>query len=125
MSCACGVAASQLEVVHLQCHIGTDTVALARLDASMTGLHFSLPSLAERGANPARLVEADVYSALEVLPEEGFDLVYTGIGALCWLADIARWASAWPASCARAAGSFSGRRIPCSTPLTARTVTVW
>src|SRR5436190_865728 len=27
----------------------------------------------------------------EVLGEDRFDLVYTGIGALCWLPDIARW----------------------------------
>ena len=30
-----------LDVVHLQCHIGTDTVSLARLGASVTGLDFS------------------------------------------------------------------------------------
>lgn len=39
-----------------------------------------------------RFVEAEVYSALEVLEPGSFDLVYTGIGALCWLRDIARWA---------------------------------
>ena len=34
-----------LRGVHLQCHIGTDTVSLARLGASMTGLaeHDSVP----------------------------------------------------------------------------------
>ena len=31
--------------VHLQCHIGTDTVSLARLGARMTGLDFSAPAL--------------------------------------------------------------------------------
>ena len=30
-----------LRGVHLQCHIGTDTISLARLGASMTGLDFS------------------------------------------------------------------------------------
>ncbi len=39
-----------------------------------------------------RFVDADVYSALTVLERGSFDLVYTGIGALCWLPDIARWA---------------------------------
>ena len=33
--------------VHLQCHIGTDTVSLARLGARMTGLDLSPASLAE------------------------------------------------------------------------------
>ncbi|MEV6495596.1 SAM-dependent methyltransferase, partial [Actinoplanes sp. NPDC051633] len=37
-------------------------------------------------------VEAEVYAAPEVLGRGGFDLVYTGIGALCWLPDINRWA---------------------------------
>lgn len=87
-----------LTAVHLQCHIGTDTVSLARLGARMTGLDFSAPSLhaarhlAEQTAASVRFVKADVYSALEVLDPESFDLVYTGIGALCWLPDIARWA---------------------------------
>src|SRR5689334_10833762 len=34
-----------LRGVHLQCHIGTDTVSLARLGARMTGLDFSPRSL--------------------------------------------------------------------------------
>ena len=36
-----------LRGVHLQCHIGTDTISLARLGARMTGVDFSLGSLAE------------------------------------------------------------------------------
>ncbi|HEY3771998.1 MAG TPA: class I SAM-dependent methyltransferase [Solirubrobacteraceae bacterium] len=84
--------------VHLQCHIGTDTLSLARLGASMTGLDFSAESLgqaralAERLGSPTRFVQAEVYRALEVLPAGSFDFVYTGIGALCWLPDINRWA---------------------------------
>jgi hypothetical protein len=33
--------------VHLQCHIGTDTVSLSRLGARMSGLDFSPAALAE------------------------------------------------------------------------------
>jgi hypothetical protein len=33
-----------------------------------------------------------VYGAPEVLDQGAFDLVYTGIGAICWLPDIRRWA---------------------------------
>ena len=36
-----------LRGVHLQCHIGTDTVSLARLGARMTGLDFSAPAILE------------------------------------------------------------------------------
>jgi SAM-dependent methyltransferase len=87
-----------LRGVHLQCHIGTDTISLARLGADMTGLDFSPASLAQArriarvaGAD-VRFVEAAVYDAAGALGPEPFDLVYTGIGALCWLPDIARWA---------------------------------
>jgi SAM-dependent methyltransferase len=89
---------SGLRGVHLQCHIGTDTISLARLGAGMTGLDFSPASLAQAhriaglaGAD-IRFVQAEVYDALTVLEPRSFDLVYTGIGALGWLPDIARWA---------------------------------
>jgi len=87
-----------LEGVHLQCHIGTDTVSLTRLGARMTGLDISLPALAEARAlaeaagADATFVESEVYSAVEALGAGRFDLVYTGVGALCWLPDIRRWA---------------------------------
>jgi SAM-dependent methyltransferase len=92
-------AISGLRGVHLQCHIGTDTVSLARLGASMTGLDFSASAveqarrLAERIGADARFVQADVYSAVEVLGRGAFDLVFTGIGALSWLPGIRRWAA--------------------------------
>jgi SAM-dependent methyltransferase len=87
-----------LRAVHLQCHIGTDTVSLARLGARMTGLDFSPASLhearqlAEACGADIDFVESDVLRADEALPTGVFDLVYTGIGALCWLPDITRWA---------------------------------
>jgi SAM-dependent methyltransferase len=87
-----------LRGVHLQCHIGTDTLSLARLGATMSGLDFSSESLvharrlAEAAGREIDYVEADVYDAVEVLGRECFDLVYTGVGALCWLPDVARWA---------------------------------
>ncbi len=89
---------SGLRGVHLQCHIGTDTVSLARLGASMTGLDFSAPAVAAArqlatgiGAD-ATFVQGDVYAAPDLLGRGEFGLVYTGIGALCWLPGIRRWA---------------------------------
>lgn len=85
--------------VHLQCHIGTDTVSLERLGARMIGLDFSLPALdearrlAELASSDVDFVQADLYDAVAALGTEVFDLVYTGIGALCWLPDIKRWAA--------------------------------
>jgi hypothetical protein len=84
--------------VHLQCHIGTDTLSLHRLGATMTGVDFSPPALAEARAlaeaTGARIdyVESNVYDAPDVLDNGAYDLVFTGIGALCWLPDVRRWA---------------------------------
>ena len=87
-----------LRGVHLQCHIGTDTISLARLGASMTGVDFFAPAvraatdLARRTGDDAVFVESDVYSAPDVVGREAFDFVFTGIGALCWLPSVGRWA---------------------------------
>ena len=87
-----------LDVLHLQCHIGTDTLSLHRLGGRLTGLDLSPVSLAEarnlaeRAGAAIDYVESDVYSAPQALAGRTFDLVYTGIGAICWLPDIARWA---------------------------------
>ena len=89
---------SGLRGVHLQCHIGTDTISLARLGARMTGLDFSPEAIgqARRLASVAGadvdFVQAELYDALSVLESGTFELVFTGIGALCWLPSIARWA---------------------------------
>ena len=48
-----------LRAVLLQCHIGTDTVSLARLGATMTGLDFSSASLKE-ARSLAAVAGADV-----------------------------------------------------------------
>jgi len=83
---------------HLQCHIGTDTISLARLGARMTGLDFSPAALAEarrlaeRTGSDTDFVEGDLYDAVGLLGAGAYDLVFTGIGELCWLPDIDRWA---------------------------------
>jgi SAM-dependent methyltransferase len=89
--------------LHLQCHIGTDTVSLARMGANMVGLDFSPAAIAAGTAFAAelglhvRFVESDLYDApaqlmLANLPLR-YDFVYTGIGALCWLPNIQQWAA--------------------------------
>jgi SAM-dependent methyltransferase len=86
-----------LRGLHLQCHIGTDTLSLHRLGARMSGLDFSGPALAEARALAESVgadidyVQADAYAAVEQFGAGQFDLLYTGVGALCWLPDIARW----------------------------------
>jgi len=92
-----------LSLAHLQCHIGTDTLSFARLGARVTGIDFSgeaiaaARTLAERAGLEARFVQSTVDQAsIAVADEFGgpelFDVVYTSIGALTWLPDLAAWA---------------------------------
>ncbi len=88
-----------LDLLHLQCHLGTDTLGWARRGARVTGYDLSGVSLEiardlfERTKTQGTFVEGPVSSASERLGTERFDLVYTGIGALTWLPDLAEWAS--------------------------------
>jgi 2-polyprenyl-3-methyl-5-hydroxy-6-metoxy-1,4-benzoquinol methylase len=86
-------------VLHLQCHIGRDTLCLARRGAIVTGLDFSAPALAvarqlatETGLR-ATFVQGTVDQAPEVTPRP-FDLVFTTWGTICWLPDTKKWANA-------------------------------
>jgi len=88
-----------LRGVHLQCHIGTDTLSLARLGARMSGLDFSGAALTQARDLAARcgadidFVHGEVHDSVELLGAGVFDLVYTGVGALCWLPRITSWAA--------------------------------
>ena len=84
-------------LLHLQCHFGMDTMSWARLGAEVTGVDISDASInlakeldAELGLS-ARFIRSNVYDLPEVLDEQ-FDIVYTALGALCWLPDMTRWA---------------------------------
>ncbi|MER5612921.1 methyltransferase domain-containing protein [Streptomyces sp. NPDC002215] len=89
-------------LLHLQCHIGVDTLSWARHGAAqVVGLDFSEPAVETArvlarelglGQDRAAFVAADVHDAAEAVPDSSYDIVYTGIGALNWLPDINRWA---------------------------------
>ncbi|WP_062200787.1 class I SAM-dependent methyltransferase [Demequina salsinemoris] len=92
-----------LDVCHLQCHIGTDTVSLARAGARVVGVDFSAPALREAARLAGSLgidaewVHGDVLEARALVdttlgPERTFDVVYTSIGTIGWLDDLGAWA---------------------------------
>jgi len=89
---------SGLDVCHLQCHIGTDTLSLARAGARVTGVDFSPAALASAAGLARRLgieaawVKTDVLEARAAVRGD-FDLVYTSIGTITWLPDLERWAA--------------------------------
>jgi SAM-dependent methyltransferase len=89
-----------LNLVHLQCHFGLDTLAWADAGARVTGLDFSPAAIAAAEALAVRaglaeratFVCASVYDAARALAPGTFDVVYVSLGALCWLPSVGRWA---------------------------------
>lgn len=84
-------------VLHLQCHIGRDTLCLVRRGAIVTGLDFSHEALRtarqlslETGLK-AEFVQGQVDEAPQLAPGP-FDLVFTTWGTICWLPDLCNWA---------------------------------
>jgi 2-polyprenyl-3-methyl-5-hydroxy-6-metoxy-1,4-benzoquinol methylase len=84
-------------VLHLQCHIGRETLSLARRGATVTGLDFSKTALdvARRLSRETGLKADFVQGTVDLAPEltpGPFDLVFTTWGTICWLPDMASWA---------------------------------
>lgn len=84
-------------LVHLQCHFGLDTLTLARMGATVTGLDFSdralaeARSLAEQAGIEARFVLGNLYDAPKLLGQR-HDVAFVSWGAINWLPDIEGWA---------------------------------
>ncbi|MEV0368919.1 class I SAM-dependent methyltransferase [Streptomyces sp. NPDC050636] len=87
------------DVLHLQCHLGTETAAFAERGAAHTvGLDISTAAVAEarrlaaEAGRDVEFVRSDVHRAVEALGGRRFDVIYTGKGALCYLPDLTVWA---------------------------------
>jgi SAM-dependent methyltransferase len=84
-------------LVHLLCHIGTDTLSWALLGAEVTGIDISPKSLAyarklsEKMGIDAKFIESDIMDVCDKVNEK-FDVVFSSTGVLCWLPDIKRYA---------------------------------
>lgn len=85
-------------VLHLQCHFGQDTISMARMGASATGVDLSdkaiesARELAEKAGADATFICCDVYSLPEHLDQQ-FDIVFTTYGTIGWLPDVDKWAT--------------------------------
>lgn len=97
-------------LLHPQCHIGTDTLSWAKLGASVTGIDFSGAALevardagSQLGVD-ARFIESELIASPDVL-KDTFDIVYTGVGAICWMPGIDQWAETM-ATFTRPGGTF-------------------
>lgn len=89
-----------LDVVHLQCNSGQDTLSLAQMGARVTGVDISDTAidfarrLSDESGVPATFYRADVYDWLEVTAQSDsrFDIAFCSYGAICWLSDLTAWA---------------------------------
>lgn len=85
-----------LDLLHMQCHFGLDTLSFARMGARVTGLDFSPAAigrarqLATETGFDATFVESDSQHLPPDL-EDRFDLVFASYGVLCWIADVGAW----------------------------------
>ena len=84
-------------LVHLQCHMGMETLGWSRLGADAMGIDFSEAAIEkaeqfrdELGLD-TRFICANVYDIPELV-RETFDFVFVSVGSLCWLPDVKRWA---------------------------------
>jgi SAM-dependent methyltransferase len=85
-------------LIHLQCNTGADTISLARMGATVTGvdlvpenIHFARQLAVDCGIDDARFIESNVLEIMDVHHEQ-YDIVYTTEGVLCWLPDLYLWA---------------------------------
>jgi 2-polyprenyl-3-methyl-5-hydroxy-6-metoxy-1,4-benzoquinol methylase len=85
-------------ILHLQCHFGQDTLSMARMGATVTGVDFSNEAIqvARQTASQLQLeanfVCCDLYEAPQHLKGQ-FDIVYTSYGTVGWLPDLEKWAA--------------------------------
>jgi SAM-dependent methyltransferase len=88
-------------LVHLQCNSGGDTISLARLGATVTGVDISdaavssARDLAQKVGMRVTFERADMYGWLQKASREGrrFDVAFASYGVICWLPDLRDWAA--------------------------------
>lgn len=80
-------------LIHLLCHIGTDTLSWALLGAEVTGVDISPNSLkfariiAKQMCISADFIESDILYVKNRVKKK-FDIVFSSTGVLCWIPDI-------------------------------------
>jgi SAM-dependent methyltransferase len=87
-------------LVHLQCNSGGDSISLARLGATVTGVDISDEAVssardfAEKTGIRVTFERADVYDWLQKALHEGrrFDVAFASYGVICWLPNLRSWA---------------------------------
>jgi SAM-dependent methyltransferase len=86
-----------LDLLHLQCHFGQDTLSLNRLGAKTTGIDLSSKAIAAANHLSSKLSLDANFFCDDIVQfgeknDKQFDVVYTSYGVLCWLPDLSKWA---------------------------------
>ncbi|MCW7761607.1 class I SAM-dependent methyltransferase [Photorhabdus luminescens] len=89
-----------LNILHLQCNSGQDTLSLAQHGANVTGVDISdeainfARQLSIDSGIPAQFHLADIFDWMEqaITKNLQFDRVFCSYGALIWLSDLNNWA---------------------------------
>lgn len=84
------------QALHLMCHFGQDTLSLARMGATATGVDLSdvaiekAQLLQQQLGLPATFIRSNVLAIDEHL-NQPFDLIFSSYGTIGWLPELARW----------------------------------
>ena len=85
-------------VLHAQCHIGFDTISLAKLGAKVTGVDFSSEAIfqarkfADHLQVPVDFIQSNIFDLPKTsLKKNSFDIVYASYGILCWIDNLNKW----------------------------------
>jgi SAM-dependent methyltransferase len=84
-------------ILHLQCNTGADSILLARMGATVTGvdlshenIHYATLLAQDSGIDSVQFIQSDVLKLREV-HEGAYDIVLTSDGAIGWLPDLKIW----------------------------------
>ncbi len=97
-------------VLHLQCHIGLDSMALEKLGADVTAVDYSKRAIDTANELKSRFDMKTRFHCANINDLEPselgqFDLVFTSYGILVWLSSLQPWANAI-ARCLKPGGRF-------------------
>lgn len=85
-------------VLHAQCHIGFDSISIARLGANVTGVDYSADAIqkanefADHLQIPVKFIQSNIFDLPNTkLEKNSFDFVYASYGVLCWIDKMDQW----------------------------------
>jgi len=84
-------------LLHLQCNCGQDSLSLARLGATVTGVDIAdeaivfAQQLADESGIEATFIRSDLFDWFDA-SDQTFDLAFSTYGTIAWLSDLDRWA---------------------------------